>query len=178
MNRDIQIIDCGKGISLIDNDPHVWLSITNAAIMVENIYEGFIEIDPENKDFYYRNKNDFKAELSKLDEWISQTLEDKKNRKIMVYHPAWTYFADAYNLEQIPIEEEGKEPTMSGMRKIIEQARQYNIKVVFASPEISSKSAEVIASEIGGSVVLISPLEKDYIKNMENISEAFAASMQ
>jgi zinc transport system substrate-binding protein len=146
--------------------------------MVENIYEGLIEIDPGNKDFYYRNKNDYQQELSSLDDLINEILKDKKNRKIMVYHPAWTYFSDSYGLEQIPIEAEGKEPTMGGMKKILEQARQYNIKVIFASPEISAKSAEVIASEIGGSVILISPLEKDYINNMKSITEAFAESMQ
>jgi zinc transport system substrate-binding protein len=178
INRSINIVNCSEGISLIGKDPHIWLSVINAIIMVENIYEGLIEIDPGNKDFYYRNKNDYQQELSSLDDLINEILKDKKNRKIMVYHPAWTYFSDSYSLEQIPIEEEGKEPTMGGMKKILEQARQYNIKVIFASPEISAKSAEVIASEIGGSVILISPLEKDYINNMKSITEAFAESMQ
>ena len=178
INRSINIVNCSEGISLIGKDPHIWLSVINAIIMVENIYEGLIEIDPGNKDFYYRNKNDYQQELSSLDDLINEILKDKKNRKIMVYHPAWTYFSDSYGLEQIPIEEEGKEPTMGGMKKILEQARQYNIKVIFASPEISAKSAEVIASEIGGSVILISPLEKDYINNMKSITEAFAESMQ
>jgi zinc transport system substrate-binding protein len=178
INRSINIVNCSEGISLIGKDPHIWLSVINAIIMVENIYEGLIEIDPGNKDFYYSNKNDYQQELSSLDDLINEILKDKKNRKIMVYHPAWTYFSDSYGLEQIPIEEEGKEPTMGGMKKILEQARQYNIKVIFASPEISAKSAEVIASEIGGSVILISPLEKDYINNMKSITEAFAESMQ
>jgi len=178
MNSDMHIIDCSKGINLIDTDPHVWLSIKNAGIIVENIYKGLIEVDPEKKDFYYKNKNDFQAELALLDDQINEILKEKKNRKILVFHPAWTYFAAAYDLEQIPIEEEGKEPTVSGMEKIIEQAKEQNIKVIFASPEFSSRSAETIAHEIGGSVVLISPLEKDYVNNMKNVAEAFAESMQ
>lgn len=178
MNKEMHVIDCSRGISLIDNDPHIWLSVENAIIMVENIYAGLVEIDPENKDLYYKNKNDFQAELSSLNDYIKDTLEEKKNRQIMVYHPAWTYFTEAYDLEQIPIEEEGKEPTMGGMQQIIEKAKKLNIKVIFASPEFSTRSAETIASEIGGSVMTISPLEKDYTSNMKNVAEAFAESMQ
>ncbi len=176
-NSNIHVFDCSEGISLLDNDPHIWLSASNAIVMVENIYQGLVKTDPENKDFYCRNKIDFQSELSLLDEDIKEILKDKKNRKIMVYHPAWTYFAASYDLELITIEEEGKEPSMTGIKKIIEQAEEYNIKVVFASPEISARSAEVIADEIDGSVILISPLEKDYIKNMRYAATAFAESM-
>ena len=107
----------------MDDDPHIWLSVSNAVVMVENIYQGLVKADPEHKDFYYRNKIDFQSELSSLDGDIKEILKDKKNRKIMVYHPAWTYFAASYDLELIPIEEEGKEPSMIGIKKIIEHGK-------------------------------------------------------
>ena len=174
VNKEMLVVDCSKGIELIDNDPHIWLSPKNAKIMVENIYQGLIQIDSANQEYYARNKEKYLQELDKLDNEIAQTLSGKKNRKIMVYHPAWAYFARDYGLEQIPIEKEGKEPTPQGIASLIKQARENNITVIFASPQFSTKTAEVIAKEIDGKVVLISPLEKNYLENMRKVAEAFA----
>jgi zinc transport system substrate-binding protein len=190
MNRKILLVDCSRNIDIIDTraeysgtdlrgkDPHIWLSPLNAVIIVENIFNGLVEIDPDNRDFYLENKEDYQEELIELDNQIREMLSGKKNRKILVFHPAWTYFAEEYGLEQISVEEEGKEPTIKGMEELIEQALENDIKVLFASPEFSTKSAETIAREIGGSVVLISPLEKDYVSNLRNAAAVFAESME
>jgi len=194
VNREMLVVDCSKGIELIGEehghegehhehkeehkhhgaDPHIWLSPKNAKIMVENIYQGLIQIDPPNQEYYARNKEKYLQELDELDNGIVQALSGKKNRKIMVYHPAWAYFVRDYGLEQIPIEKEGKEPTPQGIASLIKQAKENNITVIFASPQFSTKSAEVIAKEINGKVVLISPLEKNYLENMRKVAEAFA----
>lgn len=190
MNREMLLVDCSRNIDIIDSraehsgtdtrgkDPHIWLSPLNAVIMVENIFNGLVEIDTDSRGFYLENKEDYQEELMELDNQIREILSGKKNRKILVFHPAWTYFAEEYGLEQISVEEEGKEPTIRGMEELIDQAVKNDIKVLFASPEFSTKSAETIAREIGGSVVLISPLEKDYINNLRNAASVFAESME
>lgn len=192
VNKGMLVIDCSKRMELIEGehdgephehkeehehhgvDPHIWLSPKNAKIMVENIYQGLIQIDPANQEYYARNKEKYLQELDELDNEITQALSGKKNRKIMVYHPAWAYFARDYGLEQIPIEGEGKEPTPQGIANLIKQAKENNITVIFASPQFSTKSAEVVAKEIDGEVVLISPLEKSYLENMRKVADAFA----
>jgi zinc transport system substrate-binding protein len=170
-----QMEDVGKAeiYVLIEFDPHIWLSPKNAKIMVENIYNGLVRVDPENKKYYKENKENYLKELDKLDNEITQALLGKVERKIMVYHPAWSYFARDYNLEQIPVEEGGKEPSPKDLENFIKQAKENSIKIIFASPEFSTKSAEVIASEIGGAVVLISPLEKDYVNNISKVTKVF-----
>jgi len=178
VNKEMLIVDCSKGIELIDNDPHIWLSPKNAKIMVENIYQGLVQVDPANQEYYARNKEKYLQELDKLDNEIARALSGKKNRKIMVYHPAWTYFARDYGLEQIPIEKEGKEPTPQGIASLIKQARENNITVIFASPQFNTKTADVIAKEIDGRVVLISPLEKNYLENMRKVAEVFAGGLE
>ncbi|MBA7565581.1 High-affinity zinc uptake system binding-protein ZnuA [subsurface metagenome] len=160
-------------------DPHIWLSPANAKIMVENIYEGLVQIDPQSKEYYKKNLDNYLLKLDKLDDEIVQTFSGKENKKIIVFHPTWAYFAKDYGIEQIPIEEEGKEPTARGIEDLISQAKEYNIKVIFASPEFSTKSAETVAREIGGRVDhTISPLEKDYLENMRKAAEAFAGAME
>lgn len=159
-------------------DPHIWLSPLNAKIMSENIYEGLVQVDSENQEYYKKNLDNYLAELDILDEEISQMFSEKENKVIMVFHPTWTYFALDYGIKQMTIEEEGKEPTAEGIKDLIDKARKYNIKVIFASPEFSTKSAEAIAKEIGGSVKLVSSLKKNYMKNMKEVARAFAGSMK
>ena len=184
MNPGMLVVDCSRGIDLISTgkgdhsgtDPHIWLSPGNAKVMVENICQGLIDVDPANADEYRRNADEYQGELDALDREIAGALAESGVEKIMVYHPSWAYFARDYGLEEIPIENEGKEPSPRGIEHLIEQAKEEHITVIFASPEYSTRSAEVIADEIGGTVVLVSPLAKDYLANMRHVATAFAGS--
>ncbi len=154
-------------------DPHIWLSPKNARIMVENTYQGLARADPLYKEEYRTNADTYLKELDALDAEITREISRQQIRIFMVYHPAWSYFARDYGLLQIPIETDGKDPSPAGIENLIRQAKEGNITVIFASPEYSTKSATVIAREIGGSVTLVSPLEEDYLGNIRNISQAF-----
>ena len=185
------IIDCSQGISLIDSshqnkvnaehvkkDPHIWTSPRNAKIMVKNLCEGLITIDSQHSQFYTQNMNKYLEELEILDRELRETFSKLQTKMFMVYHPAWGYFANEYGLEQIPIEEEGKEPTPEGLTNLINQAKKYNIKVIFASPQFETKTAETVADEINGTVILIDPLEKNYITNLRKISNEITEGLQ
>ena len=91
----------------------------------------------------------------------------------MVYHPSWGYFADAYGLEQVPIEIEGKEPTPRELKGLITQAKELGVKVIFIQPQFSAKSAKVIANAIGAQVVLADPLAQNWAENLLLVAEKF-----
>ncbi|MCD4816700.1 MAG: zinc ABC transporter substrate-binding protein, partial [Methanosarcinales archaeon] len=95
----------------------------------------------------------------------------------MVFHPSWGYFARDYNLTMIAVEVEGKEPSASDLEHLIETAKMNNIRVIFVQPQFSTKSAEVIAKEIGGNVVPVDPLAKDYITNLRKVSNTIAQGL-
>lgn len=181
-NPDMLIVNTSNGIDLIPNtaeheegsDPHVWVSPKNAKIMVENIYQGLVQIDPANQDYYKKNRDNYLQQLDELDGNITQSLKGKENSNILVYHPAWAYFCKDYDLRQIPIESGGKEPTPQKIANIVDLAREYNIKVIFVEPQYSPSSAEVIASEINGQVVVIDDLGENYIENMKKVEESFS----
>ncbi|MDG6242826.1 MAG: zinc ABC transporter substrate-binding protein [Methanolobus sp.] len=154
-------------------DPHIWTSPDNVKVMVENIYNGLVALDPENEATYLENKNAYLAELDALDAEIRTTLSGKEGSSFMVYHPAWGYFANHYGLIQVPVEIEGKEPSVSDMKNVIDLAKEKGIKVVFVQTGFSTVSASAIANEIGGEVVEIDPLAKDYIGNLAKVAEAF-----
>lgn len=177
INENMLIVDCSKGIELLKEegkaDPHIWLSPKNAKIIVENICEGLVQIDPANSTYYEQNKEAYLRELDALDKEISQILSKTSAHKFIVYHPAWSYFARDYGLKQISVEEGGKEPTPERIASIIEEAKRNNITKIFASPQFKDK-AEVIAKEIGGEVVEINPLAENYIENMRKFAEELA----
>jgi len=177
INENMLIVDCSKGIELLKEDgkadPHIWLSPKNAKIIVENICKGLVQIDPANSTYYEQNKEAYLRELDALDDEISQILSKASAHKFIVYHPAWSYFARDYGLEQISVEEGGKEPTPERIASIIEEAKRNNITKIFASPQFKDK-AEVIAKEIGGKVVEINPLAENYIENMQKFAEELA----
>ncbi|MCK9581646.1 MAG: zinc ABC transporter substrate-binding protein [Methanoregula sp.] len=196
VNPRMTIVDSSRGIQLIagdpdhdeetiadahlseseeesGTDPHIWLSPKNARIMVENTYLGLARADPVHAGEYRANADAYLKELDTLDADITREISRTQIRTIMVYHPAWSYFARDYDLVQIPIETDGKDPSPAGIENLIQQAKADNITVIFASPEYSTKSAKVIAEEIGGSVALVDPLEEDYLGNIRNVSAAF-----
>jgi len=170
INANMLIVNCSEGIDIIDRDPHVWLSPRNAKVMVINIYKALARIDPKNEGYYRHNMERYLRELDRLDEELRLILSNITNRVFMVYHPAWGYFAHEYNLTQIPVEREGKRPTIKGMAMLIDQARRMNIKVIFVSPQFDVKSAQAIAEEIGGKVIFADPLAKNYINNLKSIA--------
>ncbi len=81
----------------------------------------------------------------------------------MVFHPAWGYFADEFDLVQVPIEIAGSEPSPREMALLMDHAGEEGIGVVFVSPQFSTSSAETIAQELGASVVVIDPLAADWL---------------
>ncbi|MBA7660856.1 High-affinity zinc uptake system binding-protein ZnuA [subsurface metagenome] len=176
-NKKMLVIDCSTGVQLQKIagehrhehsaiDPHIWTSPLNAQIMVQNICGGLVEVDPDNSAYYEQNRDIYLQKLAKLDQDIRNGLSRVASRTFMVYHPAFGYFARDYNLTMLPVEEEGKEPTAAGLAHLIKQAKEHNIKVVFAEPQFNPQSAKVIADAIGGKVVFINPLAKNYIVNL------------
>ena len=158
-------------------DPHIWTSPANAKIMVEDIYEGLVELDPENEAYYAQNKDAYLEELDALDERIREKLEGSEGSNFMVYHPSWGYFAADYGLNMISVEIEGKEPSAQDLAKLVDLAKEKNVKVIFVQSQFSTRSAEVLAQEIGGEVVAVDPIAKDYITNMDNVSDIFARNL-
>jgi len=173
-NEEMLVVDESAGIERIDDDPHIWLSPRLVKVRAWTICEALVELDGEHEGQYRANLDGFVKDLDDLDATIERTLSGLEGRKFMVFHPAWSYFARDYDLEMIPVQAEGSDPSAAEMAELIRTARANNIKVIFAQPEFSTESARTIASEIGGEVLLISPLAPDWMDNLRRVAEAFA----
>ncbi len=194
LNEEMLVVDCAQGVELrvMTNDheheaanhghtgfdPHIWMSPWNAQIMVQNIASGLIQVDPASHDYYEHNRDTYLEKLVRLDQDIRDSLSEVKNRVFMVYHPSFGYLADRYDLTMLSVEAEGKEPTPAGLQHVIEQAKEHNIRVVFAEPQFNPKSANVIADAIDGQVILIDPLARDYITNLAAIMGKLVSAIE
>jgi zinc transport system substrate-binding protein len=159
--------DSGRGIK----DPHVWLSPVLVMIQARNILQALLAVDPLHGSAYIENYAKFIHELVALDQELMARFAGKGAKKrFMVFHPAWGYFAQAYGLEQIPIEIEGKAPKAAELQQIIRYARQRDIRVIFVQPQFSSHAAEVIATSIGGQIVFADPLAPDWADNLHKVA--------
>lgn len=159
-------------------DPHIWVSPELVKVQAQNIYAALAQLDPEHEATYKANLESFIADIDILESDIQDTLSGLPSKKFMVFHPAWGYFADDFGLEQIPVEVGGQEPSAQELAQLIELARAENIKVIFAQPEFSTQDAQTIATEIGGEVLLISPLAPDWLSNMRQVASTFAKVLQ
>jgi zinc transport system substrate-binding protein len=178
MNPNMRIIDGSKGIEIINNDPHIWNSPINAKKMVQNFYDGLIQVDPEHENEYSMNKDAYLNELDELDEYIKNRFENFTNRVFLIYHPAFGYFAHEYNLTQIPVEHEGKEPTPQVIQQCIENAKEYNLSYVYVAPQFATTFAETIANEIGGETLSIDPLPLSYVANMRSVASSLSLEFE
>jgi zinc transport system substrate-binding protein len=172
-NSEMLVVDTTTGIARMPN-PHIWLSPALVKAQAQTIYEALTALDPAHEDAYKANLDSFIADIDILDADIREALEGAENKKLMVFHPAWGYFARDYGLEMIPVEVGGQEPSAAELATFVAEAREENIKVIFAQPEFSTKAAETIANEIGGEVLLISPLAPDWLDSLRHVADTFA----
>lgn len=176
------IIDTSKGIPVIDTDPHIWLNPVFAINQVGNIALAFSNSDPENGEFYSTNAANYAKKLQTLDSKIRNELSEC-NQDFIAFHDAFSYFADEYDLNQhtiITTTNSHGEVTAKTLENVISKARELDIKVIFSEETVNTKTSQIIANEIGGKVLVLSPLEivsdDNYItkmtQNLENLKEA------
>lgn len=160
------------------SDPHIWLSPPLVKQQCIKIRDALSLADPRNTDTYRKNFDDFSVRLDNLDTRLKASFAGYQGKQIMVFHPSWGYFADAYGFTQIPVEIEGKDPKPSQLKWLIEHAREKGITAIFVQPQFSVKSARLIAREIRGRAVVADPLAGDWLANLEGIAARFRETLK
>jgi len=188
LNPNMQIIDLADNIAKIHmheaghdghdhegSDPHIWTAPANVKIIAKNIYAALVTKDPANTEYYKRNLEIFLASVDETDRQISHILSSLTDaRRFMVFHPSWGYFAKAYNLEQIAVEMEGKEPKPKALIDLLKVAKKEKVKAIFTQPEFSDTVAKIIAKELQIPVVKVSPLAPNWSENLIKIANTIA----
>ena len=166
----------GDHVHMDGIDPHVWLSPINVKKMAATIKSILTELNPEAKEKYAINYLKFIKEIDLLNIEIKNTLSDLTNKTIIVYHPSLAYFARDYGLIQESLEHEGKEPTPQHLKRMVDLAKDKNIKSIYIQTEFDREHARLFANEIGGEIIQIAPLDEYWQEGMLYIAEAIRDS--
>ncbi len=193
VNSDVIVVDTSHGISILEEeleeeaeedddhhehstgDPHIWLNPVMAKTQVQNIADALVSIDPENESFYIQNAQSYQHKLDDLDSKIKTELSTC-NKDFIAFHNAFSYFAIEYGLTQHTIVETNEHnigPTPKTLENVINLAQTHSIDVIFTEEAVDTRTSQVIANEINGRVLVLSPIEvvednSDYILKMEN----------
>ena len=190
--KKLKVIDASRGIELIHDDeegdnPHVWLSVTDAITQVRNIADQLKEADPTHAAAYEKNAAAYIEKLTSLKSEMHAALDTVPHKDIVTFHEAFPYFAKEFNLNIIGVveREPGTEPTPTELQETIEQVNALPTKVLFTEPQYSPAAAETIARETGAKIYTLDPVvtgeatpaaKNSYIdtmkKNMQVLKEA------
>ena len=167
----ITVVNSSEGItSHIGDDPHSWMSARNAIIMAHNIYEAVKRIDVKDSVFFRQRLDSLCNVIHATDKYIRQTPAQAHCKSFIIYHPALTYFASDYGLEQLALEEHGREPSAAELEQIISTARAKGVKTMFIQREFANRNVDIITNTIGARKVEINPLGYDWNKEMRRIA--------
>lgn len=190
----VEFFDMSEGIDLIREEehddhsheghthaagvePHIWASVQNARVIANNVYRSLCAIAPADKEYFRHRLDSLEQEINKVDEAVKAFLANGQST-FLIYHPALSYFARDYRLQQVSIEKGGKEPSPAYLRQLIELCRAKGVKVVFIQKEFDVRNAEVIAKELGVQVVTIHPLSSKWPDEMLRIARALSGDNQ
>jgi ABC-type Zn uptake system ZnuABC Zn-binding protein ZnuA len=136
-------------------DPHVWMTPTNAMVMVHNIEHALSELDPANAASYEANANAYEAQLQELDAWVLTQVESipAENRELVTDHDALGYYTSRYGLDVVgtvvPAYSTNAEPSARELAELQETIQKFETKAVFVGTTVNPVLAAQVAEDTG-----------------------------
>lgn len=194
---DLTVIDTSKGISLLENiskhthdekeqedihedsheeyNGHIWLNPNNYEIQISNIISGLSKADSTHREQYKRNGEIYISQIQQLKEQIRQELSDIKETKVIIFHDAFAYMAEAIGLEVVYAVDMDHETSLSAgeIAQVINEIKEHEIHVLLMEEQFEGHIANQISKETDANVTVINSLvtgdaQKDsYIRGMK-----------
>jgi len=187
VNPNMKIVDLSDGVEILMEDPgedefhrghvhngpdpHIWMSAVNARIITRNILNELLLLLPGNREYLLSRYDQFSITLDSLHQAITEDLQTLENRKFLIYHPALTYYAKDYGLEQFSLEIEGKTPSPAHLKQMTDLVNEYHIKKILIQSQFDRKNAEILAKETGAEIVQFDPLDLHWSEQMSYIAK-------
>ncbi len=171
---DLKVVSAAEELPDDDQDPHTWVSPRHARALAEGVARDLSQLLPERVDAIAANLVQLLAEIDRVDAELREKLADKRGGSFLVFHPAWGHLAREYGLVQVAIEREGKNPDPASLARLIREARDAGVRVVFAQPQFDPSGAQLVADEIGARVEMLDPLAYDWPANLRHVGESLA----
>lgn len=150
-------------------DPHIWMSPKQVMRMLNTLSHALVDYDEDRRDLIVQRTDSIQNLLNILDQEFHAILDPLKNKKFIIFHPALTYLANDYGLEQIAMEFEGKEPSPAYFKSIVDRAKKEGIRILFIQKEFDVENAKQMAREIDANLIQIDPLAENWLAQMRDI---------
>lgn len=151
-------------------DPHIWNDPDNLLIISSNMYNEIKRIFPDRTK-YKDNFNKLQKRLRDLKDEIAQTLANIPNRTVLVYHPSLGHYADAFSIEMITVEEDGKFPSPKKLIQLTKKIKEKGVRSLIIWPVNNQKQIETLAETLSVSIIFFDPLSYDVYNNLLKLSE-------
>ncbi len=173
----IEVVDASAGMRIVDEDPHLWVAPTHMRTAARNVAAALARMLPAQQEVLRINLRKFEAEIDAVDTELRATLASAGGRRFFVFHPGWGYLAREYGLQQVAIEQHGKEPDAGALARIIADAKAAGVRTIFVQPGFGRASAELVAHEIGAELAVIDPVAYEWSDNLRRVAPQLAAAL-
>ena len=180
---DAEVVNLSNGIELIAGscshgnhqhkhgvDPHIWTSPRALRTMVTNAHKAIMAHYPDSVK-YTEATGRLLERIDALDTYCATRIKAEGVEAMMIYHPAYTYYARDYGIEQIAIEHDGKEPSLRQTTALIEKAKEHGVKAILRQPQYSEDKVRAIANDAGAEIIITDPLAEDILDEIERVTE-------
>lgn len=151
-------------------DPHIWLSPRLVCTMASNTAAALEHALPQQRGALAGALEKTVAEIRETDEAVRAQVRNARVKTWVAYHPSWGYFAEAYGLSLLVLEQDGKAPSARHLAEVIRQAKTAGVNVVFAEPQYDVKPAQALAKQIGARLVIVDPLDEAWPALMRSVA--------
>lgn len=183
ISGDAEVVNLSNGIELIAGscshgnhkhkhgvDPHIWTSPRALRTMVTNAHKAIMAHYPDSVK-YTEATGRLLERIDALDTYCATRIKAEGVEAMMIYHPAYTYYARDYGIEQIAIEHDGKEPSLRQTTALIEKAKEHGVKAILRQPQYSEDKVRAIANDAGAEIITTDPLAEDILGEIERVTE-------
>lgn len=183
IDGDAEVVNLSNGIELIAGscshgnhkhkhgvDPHIWTSPRALRTMVTNAHKAIMAHYPDSVK-YTEATGRLLERIDALDTYCATRIKAEGVEAMMIYHPAYTYYARDYGIEQIAIEHDGKEPSLRQTTALIEKAKEHGVKAILRQPQYSEDKVRAIANDAGAEIITTDPLAEDILGEIERVTE-------
>lgn len=183
LDNSDRVFELHKGIELIEGscshghhhhshgvDPHVWTSPKTLRTMVVNARDVIAAQFPDKSEYIAR-ADELLKRIDELDAYCQEKISSNALRAMMIYHPAYTYYAHDYGIEQIAIEHDGKEPTPRQLATLIDRGRNLGVKVILYQPQYNVDKVTPVANGVGVECIVTNPLAGDILGEIRRVTD-------
>jgi ABC-type Zn uptake system ZnuABC Zn-binding protein ZnuA len=168
-------------------NPHYALDPLNGIKMARTIAEALARVDPDHREAFDANYQDFSERMQQLvgqrmhllgDQWVSR-LEPHGTVPVATYHRAWSYFLDRFFLEQVAEVEPkpGIAPGPKHLAACVERMKANGARIVALTTFSNQRNGELVAQRAGGRALVLAQ-EVHALPGVDGYEELFEYNVE